>query len=246
LSGPVSVEISALSVDEAVELALEQLGRTEDEVEVEVLRYPDEPDEHGYVSDEALVLVTVKARDGAPRPVRQDGRKPSRSARHSLSPSERMRVAQIGQEACSDLLHHLGLVASCRANPGSVSTDDPAEPVVLEVEGEDLGILIGRRGENLDALQYILNLMVQKWARVWPNISLDVAGYRKRREETLEQLARRMARQVAQTQQPYSFEPMSPRERRILHLAVEGDDRVRTESLGEDAERRVVIYPAAD
>ncbi len=234
-------------MDDAVDLALEQLGVDEDDVEVEVLRYPDEPDEHGYVTDEALVVVTVRHAPAAPTPIRAS--RPSRSrgdrsSRPQLNPGERMRVAQIGQEALSDLLHHLGLVASCRVNPASVNTSEPDAPVVLEVEGEDLGVLIGRRGENLEALQYILNLMVQRWTQVWPGISVDVGGYRRRREEVLEGLARRMARRVVETQQPFTFEPMPARERRIVHLAIQDDQSVLTESLGEGDERRVVIYPA--
>lgn len=236
-----SVEISATSVEDAVELALEQLGLSEDEVEVEVLQQPGEPDEHGYASDEALVLVT--ARRNTPN-TSSPPRRNDRARRSQLSPADRMRVAQVGQEALSDLLHHLGLVASCRANPTSLNTNESDAPVILEVEGEDLGVLIGKHGDNLEALQYILNLMVQKWVSTWPNISVDVAGYRRRREEVLEQLARRMARRVVETQQPYTFEPMSPRERRIVHMSIQENDRVTTESLGEGAERRVVIYPA--
>ncbi|MDP9352646.1 MAG: KH domain-containing protein [Chloroflexota bacterium] len=236
-----SVEISATSVEDAIELALDQMGLTRDEVDVEVLREPGEPDEHGYASDEALVLVSTRASHSSPPPRRNDG---ERRSKHHLSPAERMRVAQIGQEALSDLLHHLGLVASCRVNPASLSTSETDAPVVLEVEGEDLGVLIGKRGDNLEALQYILNLMVQKWVETWPNITVDVAGYRKRREEVLEQLARRMARRVVETQQPFTFEPMPPRERRIVHMSIEEDSRVTTESLGEGMDRRVVIYPA--
>ncbi len=236
-----SVEISATSVEDAIELALDQMGLTRDEVDVEVLREPGEPDEHGYASDEALVLVSTRASHSSPPPRRNGG---ERRSKHHLSPAERMRVAQIGQEALSDLLHHLGLVASCRVNPTSLSTSETDAPVVLEVEGEDLGVLIGKRGDNLEALQYILNLMVQKWVETWPNITVDVAGYRKRREEVLEQLARRMARRVVETQQPFTFEPMPPRERRIVHMSIEEDSRVTTESLGEGMDRRVVIYPA--
>jgi spoIIIJ-associated protein len=230
-------------VDDAVDLALEQLGADEEDVEIEVLRQPDEPDEHGYVTDEALVRVTLRTADRAAASRPRGG---ERASRRQLTPGERMRVAQIGQEALSDLLHHLGLIASCRANAASVNTSEADAPVVLEVEGEDLGVLIGRRGENLDALQYILNLMVQKWTSTWPNISVDVAGYRKRREEVLESLARRMARRVIETQQPFTFEPMPARERRIVHLAVQEDENVLTESVGEGDERRVVIYLADD
>lgn len=232
------VEISATSVDEAVELALEQLGLTREEVEVEVLREPHEPDEQGYVSDEALVYVAASAPRG-----RQQPGEPVRPRRR-LSPGDRMRVGQSGQEILSDLLHHLRVVASCRAVPSTVNTADPESPVVIEIDGEELGVLIGRKGENLESLQYILNLIVHKQAGVWPNIALDAAGYRRRREDVLDGLARRMSRRVAQTQQPFTFEPMSARERRIIHMALQDDEQVYSESTGDGEERRVVIYPA--
>lgn len=233
-----SIEISATSVDDAIELALAQLGRKREEVDVEVLRQPDEPDEHGYITDEALVLVT--ATQGQPAPAAHRRRN---GATIQLSPRDRIRVSQVGQEMLSDLLHYLGLIASCHVNPNSLDEEGDA-PVALEVEGEDLGVLIGRRGDSLDALQYILNMMVQKQVGLWPNIQVDVAGYRRRRTETLEVLARRMARRVAETQQPFTFEPMHARERRVLHLSVQEDDRVVSESTGEGEDRRVVIYPA--
>jgi spoIIIJ-associated protein len=180
----------------------------------------------------------------APRRAARQRRHSSQGKRASLSPGDRARAAQAGQETLSDLLHHVGVIASCQAEPSSVTTADDTAPVLLTVEGEELGVLIGRRGESLAAMEYILNLMVQKQIGVWPSLQVDVAGYRRRREETLDGLARRMARRVSETQQPYTFEPMSPRERRILHLAIQEDDRVTTESTGEGDERRVVIYPA--
>lgn len=233
-----SIEISATSIEDAIDLALEQLGRTRDEVEVEVLRRPDELDENGLPTDEALVLVTAAGTAES-----RGNSTEVRPSRNKLSPGERVRVGQTGQEILSDLLHHMNLIASCHVLPSSLSTRDESSPVVLEVDGEDLGVLIGRRGENLDSLQYILNLMVQKQVSIWPNIQVDVANYRKRREDTLHILARRMARRVAETQQPYTFEPMSPRERRIIHMAIQDDSRVYTESAGEGDNRHVVIYP---
>ncbi|MDQ3856791.1 MAG: KH domain-containing protein [Chloroflexota bacterium] len=226
-------------MEEAIELALDLLGATRDEVEIEVLREPNEPDEHGFLSDEALVAVTKDGGEPAPQRPRRSGG-PARQ----VLPGERMNTAQMGQEALSDLLHYLGLVASCRANPSTVNSTDADTPILLDVEGEDLGVLIGRRGENLDALQYILNLMVQKHVDGWPNLQVDVAGYRKRRAETLTTLARRMAHKVSETQQPFTFEPMPARERRVVHMAIAGDERVVSESTGEGDERRVVIYPA--
>ncbi len=235
---PEKVEISATSVEDAIQLALEQLGRSRDEVDIKVLRYPNEPDEHGFITDEALVSVSVKSRSSE-LPEDQEAEK----IKHLLTPDEREAVANLGQEVMSDILHHLNLVASCKINQRSLRPDQAESPVVLEVEGEDLGILIGRKGDNLDDVQFVLNHIVQKKVGYWPNILLDVAGYRRRREAALREMAKRAAARVVRTRQPYSFEPMPPRERRIIHLTLSRDNRVRSESSGEGDERHVVVYP---
>jgi spoIIIJ-associated protein len=114
---------------------------------------------------------------------------------------------------------------------------------VLDVSGEDLGLLIGRRGDTLAALQYILNLMIRRRLHSRLTFGIDVEGYRRRREATLNGLARRMADRVRATGQSLTLEPMPPAERRIVHLALADDPDVLTISMGEGDARKVAITP---
>ncbi|MHB1126774.1 MAG: RNA-binding cell elongation regulator Jag/EloR [Bacillota bacterium] len=111
----------------------------------------------------------------------------------------------------------------------------------LSLTGEDLGILIGRRGETLDALQYLTNLAVNKELGKRVKIILDIEGYRKRREETLIKLAQRLSEKVKRTGADVVLEPMNPHERRVIHTALQLDQQVSTFSEGEDPYRKVVI-----
>lgn len=114
---------------------------------------------------------------------------------------------------------------------------------VLDVEGEDLGLLIGRRGETLQSLQYLLNLMVSQQVGRQEFFTVDVEGYRRRREDSLNSLARRMADQVKRTGHPVTLEPMPANERRIIHMALSESQSVSTSSMGEGDGRRVAISP---
>ncbi len=114
---------------------------------------------------------------------------------------------------------------------------------VLDVAGDDLGLLIGRRGVTLAALQYMINLMVSRKMGSRVLISVDVEHYRRRREDSLLGLARRMADRVRQTGRSVTLEPMPAAERRIIHLSLSDDDSVTTGSVGEGDRRKVVIYP---
>lgn len=111
----------------------------------------------------------------------------------------------------------------------------------LSLSGNNVGILIGRRGETLDALQYLVNLVINKEAEERARIILDVEGYRKRREQTLTKLAHRLAEKVKRTRQKVVLEPMNPHERRVIHTALQQDEAVFTCSEGEEPYRKVVI-----
>ena len=114
----------------------------------------------------------------------------------------------------------------------------------LEVafEGEDMGILIGKRGQTLDSLQYLTSLVVNKGKTNYIRVKLDTEDYRRRRKETLENLARGIAYKVKKTRKPVVLEPMNPYERRIIHSALQGDKFVSTKSEGEEPFRHVVVY----
>jgi spoIIIJ-associated protein len=111
----------------------------------------------------------------------------------------------------------------------------------ISIKGSQLGILIGRRGETLDALQYLTNLVVNRKTEKKIHVILDIEGYRKRREETLIRLARRLAEKVIKTGKKVMLEPMNPQERRIIHTAIQNNPNVTTYSEGEEPYRKVII-----
>jgi spoIIIJ-associated protein len=131
-------------------------------------------------------------------------------------------------------------------NPAPVLAADTENGLRLCIDAETMGLLIGRRGETLDAMQYLVSLVANKNRKEegYIRVTLDTEGYRSRREETLKRLARKNAMHVRQTGRPVSMEPMNPYERRILHSALQGFTGVTTHSEGEEPNRHVVITPA--
>lgn len=115
--------------------------------------------------------------------------------------------------------------------------------LAIEMKGDNMGILIGKRGQTLDSLQYLTNRVANKSQEGYVRVKLDTEDYRRRRKQTLENLAKNIAYKVKRTRKPVSLEPMNPYERRIIHSALQGDDRVSTHSEGEEPYRRVVVTP---
>ena len=113
----------------------------------------------------------------------------------------------------------------------------------MEMSGDNMGILIGKRGQTLDSLQYLTNRVANKSQDGYVRVKLDTEDYRKRRKQTLENLAKNIAYKVKRSRKPISLEPMNPYERRIIHSALQADDRVSTHSEGEEPYRRVVVTP---
>ena len=120
-------------------------------------------------------------------------------------------------------------------------TAEEEQEISLNLEGEDMGILIGKRGQTLDSLQYLVSLIVNKGTEGYLRVKLYTENYRERRKETLETLAKNIAYKVKRTRRPVSLEPMNPYERRIIHAAVQNDKYVTTRSEGEEPFRHVVI-----
>ena len=150
----------------------------------------------------------------------------------------------VGQEVLAELLRLMGVRASVETYLGEDLADEgqPA-PIVLNITGEDLGILIGRRGETLRALQYLIRLMVSHRVKHWTNLVVDVENYLARRRHALESLANRVADQVVRSGRTQALEPMPPYERRLVHIALRKHPRVTTQSVGEGERRKVTIIP---
>ena len=122
-----------------------------------------------------------------------------------------------------------------------VSYNDEEKEMSINLVGEDMGILIGKRGQTLDSLQYLVGMVVNKGSEGYIRVKLDTENYRSRRKETLETLAKNIAYKVKRTKRSVSLEPMNPYERRIIHAALQNDKYVTTRSEGEEPFRHVVI-----
>lgn len=154
-------------------------------------------------------------------------------------------IAEVARTILETLLDLMGIPASVNPVPGALVESEAEAPssITLNVEGDDLGILIGRRGQTLACLQYLVRLIVGHQKKVWLPIVIDVEGYKQRRCNALQALAFRIAEQVRQRGEPFALEPMPAFDRRIIHLALVDHPDVTTESSGEGEARRVVILP---
>jgi len=153
-----------------------------------------------------------------------------------LTDAERSAITG-GREVLTELLRLMGLEATVEIAMGT-------ETSKLNVQGSDLGVLIGRRGEKLASLQHLVNLIVAKREGQWHRIAVDVENYRGRREEQLRDVADRAAKRVIQSGKIIQLEPMPAVERRIVHMALVENPKVRTQSVGVEPNRRIVVLPA--
>ena len=266
-----SIEVRAGTVDDAVTKALEQLGLSRDKVEVDVVKEGGRS-LLGLLREEAVVRVTAKSRPArekktpwwrgrkkeAPKPPASEERAPKPPAseervswplaREQEPPAQTSadtldQTARLGMEILQNLMRHMGVRGRVTHETVPLESQSRDDSVLLNISGDDLALLIGRRGETLRDLQFLTCLIVSRQTQHWPNVVVDVEHYRARRERTLGDLARRMADRVRRTAEPMALEPMPPNERRIVHMALSDASDVFTESTGEADKRKVVIYP---
>jgi spoIIIJ-associated protein len=211
-----SVETSGVTVEEAIAAALTELGAGAADVAVEVLSRP------------ARVLP---------------------GERVSAAAEARVRVAKLDENTAraratlAELLERMGIAARIAARRAAATPGGAPAPPLLDISGDDLGLLIGWRGETLRALQTVVNLMMGDAEQAsGRRVILDVERYRARREEQVRELALRLANRVKRTGQRYTLDPMHAYERRTIHLTLADDEGVRTESTGKEPARRVVIH----
>jgi len=260
-----TLEIIAPTVEEAIAQGLTQLGLPAEAVSVEVLDAGTKG-LFGLGGRQVRVRLTVHDPDKETTPepahpaAKPDAEPPSRKKTKSAPKKEKEtqpeqeqtpestpvleldEMLNKAEETVSKMLYHMQLEAQVSAHYGE-SERDGRRPIHVDVHGKDLSILIGRRSETLNALQYIVSLMLGKETEQWVHLVIDVEGYRSRREKQLRKMANRMADQVAKTGRRQALEPMTSAERRIIHIALRDHPAVTTESTGEDPHRKVVIYP---
>jgi spoIIIJ-associated protein len=253
-----NVVASGKTVEDAIANGLAMLGVRRDQVNVEVIKEGSRG-VLGFGAENAQVRLIVKPapKPRPPEPAPPPIEAPAREAAPAASPvaaappapevvaeMKQSMEAEVGSEVLSELLTLMGIHADVNIGAGDdlAEEGEPAPPV-LNITGGDLGILIGRRGETLRALQYLLRLMVSHRLKHWTNLVVDVESYRVRRQQALVNLANRVAERVVQTGRTQALEPMPAYERRIVHMALRNHPQVRTQSVGEGERRKVTIIP---
>lgn len=152
-----------------------------------------------------------------------------------------MTVTDIAEEFLSHVFETMNMQVSI-----SSTMDEEEKCLNIDLSGEDMGVLIGKRGQTLDSLQYLVSLIVNKESEEYLRVKLDTENYRERRKATLENLAKNIASKVKRTKRPVALEPMNPYERRIIHSALQGDRYVTTKSDGEEPYRHVIVFLKRD
>ena len=215
-----SLEISGKNIEEAIQLALERLGVSRDEIEVEVVK-EGKAGILGLGGEEAVIRVTPLV----------------------PAPGPEGDIAQRAKDVLEKLLAVMGVTASVAVEAQAGAEEGAVGPIAFDITGEDLGILIGRRGQTLASLQYIVRLILSHQVKDWLPVTIDVEGYKQRRYQSLQNLARRIAEQVQDEEAPFTLEPMSAYERRIIHVTLAEHPSVTTYSIGQGESRKVVIAP---
>lgn len=257
-----TLEKIAPTVDEAVAEGLTELGLTTEAVDVEVLDGGSRGI-FGVGSRQARVRLTVKSTspsvDASPEkpeptrrkaPSRRDAAAPDQSGEKEalIEVSEDAfnvlddNLLYISRQTVADLLEKMKIRAHIEVRYGDPD-EEGQRPVLVDVQGDDLAPLIGRRAEILNALQYIVNLIISKQVEHWVQVVIDVQGYRARHERQLRQMAQRMADQAMKAGRRQVLEPMSASDRRIIHLELRDHPNVSTLSVGEEPTRKVTIIP---
>ena len=254
-----TLEIIAPTVEEAISQGLAQLGLTADAVSVEVLDAGNKG-LFGLGRHQVRVRLTVNPPPGTVpvsevKEIQTEQPVPKKEAKSVVQTQDKPAPVQPAESqlehdplldhtetVVSKLLHLLNLEAQVSAHYGAPGRDERRN-INVDIRGNDLSVLIGRRSETLSAFQYIASLIIGKETEQFVQLTVDVEGYRDRREKQLVQMAKRMAEQVAKSGRRQTLEPMPSDERRIIHIALREHPDVTTESTGDDPYRKVTIIP---
>ena len=254
-----SIRVSAKTVDDAITEALIQLGVTSDRLEYEVIEKGSagflgigmkqaviearrKPEPVAEVKEETIPVEEVK-----PSVVKEQVSEPVQEMQEEKAEEEPARkkateLAEVSDEAIKAVEAFLNdTLKAMDMDVEIVSEVDSEGALSVEMKGSNMGILIGKRGQTLDALQYLANRVANKHQDGYVRVKLDTENYRARREETLRHLAKNIAFKVKRTRRAVSLEPMNPYERRIIHAALQSDPHVTTHSEGEEPYRKVVV-----
>jgi spoIIIJ-associated protein len=265
-----TIEKIAPSIEEAIEHGLNELGLQREDVEIEILdegsrglfglgarqarvrltvnlaSQPATAPQDKGTAQEAARPVAGPVADAAPEQPAQEPDRPVPAKKVVPAPAslEEELTLNAAKEALVELLGYMQVEAEVTAYYGEADERQSRPPVMIDLTGKDLSILIGKKAETLSALQYIAGLIVSKKVGHTITLVVDVENYRQRRASQVRQLANRVADQVSKTGRRQALEPMPANERRLVHMELRGNPLVRTESTGEEPHRKVIVYPA--
>ncbi|WP_296399515.1 RNA-binding cell elongation regulator Jag/EloR [Acidaminococcus timonensis] len=243
------VEKTGKTVEDAVKAALAELGVSRDEVEVEVLESSKSSILGLFGGRDAKVRVTVKeapAPEPEVEPVAEAAPEKEEAPEEPAAPEKKeatdtreadlVATGAAAKEFLEKIFAAMGMDLIIEK-----FINHKEDEVVLKIHGEGIGVLIGKHGQTLDALQYLTNLAGNKGRKTWNRVILDAENYRERRRQTLERLAKNLADRVKRTHKKAMLEPMNPYERKIVHMSLQNDPAITTYSEGEEPYRKVVI-----
>ena len=235
------IEVSGKSLENAISEACKQLSVTADHLEYEIVDLGTSGF-LGFNSKPTIIKAKVKEAKAATLDVQKDEEVISEVSSDSLTSGETVSVIDADdlKKKVNDFLNDVFGAMKMEVTI-TVDYDEKDSCVNVDLEGDEMGILIGKRGQTLDSLQYLISLIVNKGKAGYIRVKVDTENYRARRQKTLENLARNLSFKVKRTKRPVSLEPMNPYERRIIHSALQNDRYVTTHSEGEEPFRRVVI-----
>ena len=241
------IEVTANSVDAAISKGLAELDAAVGDVVVEVLEEPN-TGLFGFGAREARVrLVLIGRRKSQESRVADEDAmaedRPARAPVASVPDDELDEDAIVGREVLEELLEKMRLDARVQVQRADDDDEDEDPHWMLNITGQRINRLIGRRGETLSSLQHIVRLICSRRLERRANIIVDAGGYKTGRSNRLRGLAKRMAKQAVQQGRTITLEPMHPNERRIIHLTLRGREDVSTRSIGEGRGRKVTIVP---
>lgn len=238
-----TIEIEGKTIDDAIEKACQEFGLPREKLNIEILS----EGSVGFLglvgSKKACIRASILSIDlnmeSPPKERMEPTVTDEQSEKNDILSAEEIKesLATKAKEKLDGILRHMGL-------DFPVHVEETSETITLKIEGDGSGLLIGKGGQTLDALQYIVNKASNKNGKGRKRIILDTEDYRKRREKTLIALAEKLGEKVKKTKKPVTVNPMNAHDRRIIHLALQDDKQLTTKSRGEGAFRKIIILPA--
>lgn len=227
------IEVSGKTLDDAITEACQALTVTSDRLDYEVI----EKGTSGFLGFAAKpAVIKARIKDESSNDVTEKTDKAEKTVK-----SEAKNANNANNDGKNDPKEFLSKVFEAMDMKVNIDVKQTEEEISIDLSGDDMGVLIGKRGQTLDSLQYLTSLYVNKGSSGYIRVKVDTENYRSRRKETLENLAKNLAYKVKRTKRPVTLEPMNPYERRVIHSALQNDKYVSTHSEGEEPFRRVVI-----